>query len=150
MDMMKLIAGALILAMISGCASIDGADGPRGPRIVASGRSTEYEQYAEVGVEFSSAGDFVALVSPSRWKSPVATGGSLSWVNPKAWSDDAGRTGRILLGEAVIVGGAVAAAVAVGGGGGDGGTSGVDNNGTTEFNASPPSGPSGGFTTPGG
>lgn len=118
----KLIAYLLILSMVSGCASIDGADGPRGPRLVASGRATEYEQYAEVGVEFSSAGDFIALVSPSRWKSPLKTGGSLSWVNPAAWSDDAGRTSRIFLGEAVIVGGAVAAAVAAGGGGGGGGT----------------------------
>lgn len=99
-----------------------GADGPRGPKIVASGRSTEYEQYAEVGIRFSSAGDFVALVSPSRWKSPVATGGSLSWVNPVAWSEDAGRTGRILLGEAVIVGGAAVAASSGGGGSSGDGT----------------------------
>ena len=100
MDMIRVISGILVVAMISGCASMDGASGPRGPKVVASGYATEYEQYAEVGVEFTSAGDFVALVSPSRWKSPVKTGGSLSWVNPAAWSDDAGRTGRILLGEA--------------------------------------------------
>jgi len=124
MDVIKIITCILAVAMVSGCASIDGASGPRGPKIVASGRSTEYEQYAEVGVRFSSAGDFVALVSPSRWKSPMATGGSLSWVNPVAWSDDAGRTGRILLGEAVIVGGVAVAAVAGGdGGGGSGGSS---------------------------
>jgi hypothetical protein len=121
MNIIRTISGLLVLAMISGCASTGGADGPRGPRLVASGRSTEYEQYAEVGLEFSSAGDFVALVSPSRWKSPVATGGSLSWVNPVAWSDDAGRTGRILLGEAVIVGGVVVAAAAASGGGDSGG-----------------------------
>jgi len=123
MDMIKIITCVLAAAMVSGCASTGGASGPRGPKIVASGRSTEYGQYAEVGVEFSSAGDFVALVSPSRWKSPVATGGSLSWVNPMAWSDDAGRTGRILLGEAVIVGGIAVAAVAGGGGGGSDGSS---------------------------
>jgi len=123
MDMIKIITSVLATAMISGCASTGGASGPRGPKIVASGRSTEYEQYAEVGLEFSSVGDFVALVSPSRWKSPIATGGSLSWVNPIAWSDDAGRTGRILLGEAVIVGGVAVAAVAGGGGGSDDGSS---------------------------
>lgn len=117
MNVIKIISCVLAVAMVSGCASMDGADGPRGPEIVASGRSTEYEQYAEVGIRFSSAGDFVALVSPSRWKSPIATGGSLSWANPVAWSEDAGRTGRILLGEAVIVGGAVAAASSGGGGG---------------------------------
>lgn len=123
--MIKCTAGTLALAMLSGCASMDGADGPHGPSLVASGRSTEYEQYAEVGVKFSSAGDFVALVSPTRWKNPVKTGGSLSWVNPAAWSDDAGRTGRILAGEVIIVGSAVAAAAA-GGGGGGGGSSGGD------------------------
>ena len=148
MEMIKIITCALVVAMISGCASTGGANGPRGPKIVASGRSTEYEQYAEIGVEFSSVGDFVAIVSPSRWKSPIATGGSLSWVNPVAWSDDAGRTGRILLGEAVIVGGVAAAAVAGGGGGSDSGgtTSGASPTGDI---GTAPSGPSGGFTTPG-
>lgn len=123
MDVTKIITSVLATAMISGCASTGGASGPRGPKIVASGRATEYGQYAEVGVEFSSMGDFAAVFSPSRWKSPLATGGSLSWVNPMAWSDDAGRTGRILIGEAVIVGGVAVAAVAGGGGGGgsDGG-----------------------------
>jgi hypothetical protein len=149
MNIIRTISGLLVLAMLSGCASMDGASGPRGPKLVASGRSTEYEQYAEVGIEFTSPGDFVALVSPSRWKSPIATGGSLSWVNPGAWSDDAGRTGRILLGEAVIVGGAVVVAAAAGGGGGS-------DSGVTTSDAIPegatgatPSGPSGGFTTPG-
>lgn len=149
MDMMKITTCVLAVAMVSGCASTGGASGPRGPKLVASGRSTEYEQYAEIGVEFSSVGDFVALVSPSRWKSPLATGGSLSWVNPVAWSEDAGRTGRILIGEAVIVGG-VAAAAAGGGGGGsdDGGTVGTAPDGSA--GGSTPSGPSGGFGTPGG
>lgn len=148
MDMIKSITGILAVTMISGCASMDGTSGPRGPKLVASGRSTEYEQYAEVGVEFSSVGDFVAIVSPSRWKSPIATGGSLSWVNPAAWSDDAGRTGRILLGEAVIVGGAVVAAAA--GGGGDSGAPDGTTVGTDAIDSPPPSAPSGGFTTPGG
>lgn len=128
MDLIKIISGILAVSLISGCASTGGASGPRGPRIVGSGHSTEYGQYAEIGVEFSSVGDFVALVSPSRWKSPLATGGSLSWINPVAWSDDAGRTGRILIGEAVIVGGVAIAAAAGGSGGsdGDGGGSGPD------------------------
>jgi len=120
MNAMRMISGFLCVALVSGCASMGGADGPRGPRIVSSGRSNGYEQYTEVGVEFSSMGDFVALVSPSRWKSPIATGGTLSWLNPAAWSDDAGRTGRIFLGQAMVVGGVVVAASA--GGGSDGGT----------------------------
>ena len=149
MDAIRMITSGLVVAMIAGCASTGGVSGPRGPKLVASGRSTEHEQYAEIGVEFSSVGDFVALVSPSRWKSPIATGGSLSWVNPVAWSEDAGRTGRILIGEAVIVGG-VAAAAAGGGGGGsdDGGTSGTAPDGSA--GGSTPDGPSGGFGTPGG
>ena len=141
MNMIRSITAILAAAIISGCASKDGASGPSGPKIVASGRSTEYEQYAEVGVEFSSVGDFVALVSPSRWKSPIATGGSLSWINPVAWSDDAGRTGRILLGEAVIVGGAVAAAAAAAGsdsGGSDGGGSTLDASGPGATPPPPP------------
>ncbi len=134
MKVKGLVSGVVAAAMLSGCASMEGVDGPRGPRIVGSSRSTEYEQYAEIGVEFSSVGDFFALVSPKRWKSPVATGGSLSWINPMAWSDDPGRTGRIFLGEAVVVGGAVAA-ISGGGGGGSGSSDG----GTTS--ASGPSTP---------
>ncbi len=137
MNSIKIISGLLCIAMGSGCASMGGADGPRGPRIVGSGRATEYGQYAEIGVEFSSVGDFAAMFSPKRWKSPIATGGSLSWLNPVAWSDDAGRTGRILIGEAVVVGG-VAVAAAAGGGGGDGGTS-SDDGGTS--GGSGPTGP---------
>jgi len=135
MKAIKIISMALSTAMLSGCASMNGANGPRGPRLTGSGYSNEYESYAEVGVEFSSVGDFFAFVSPSRWKSPVKTGGSLSWVNPVAWSDDAGRTGRILLGQAVVVGGVVVASTAGGGGGSDGGS-------TT--GGSTPSGPGGG------
>lgn len=125
MNAIKILSSLMAGSMLAGCAST-GVSGPRGPRIVASGHSTEYGQYAEVGVEFSSVGDFVAIVSPSRWKSPIATGGSLSWVNPVAWSEDAGRTGRILLGEAVIVGGVAVAAAGGGGGGGDSSDGGSD------------------------
>jgi len=147
MNMIKIIPCFLAMAMISGCASTGGVSGPRGPKLVASGHSTEYGQYAEVGVEFSSVGDFVALVSPSRWKSPLATGGSLSWINPVAWSEDAGRTGRILIGEAVIVGGVAVAAA--GGGGSDSGESATGSSPEGGAGGSAPSGPGGGFGTPG-
>jgi len=122
MDIFKAINGLLMLAIVSGCASVGGANGPRGPQLEASGVATESGQYAQVGVKFTSMGDFVALFSPSRWKEPVQTGGSLSWLNPGAWGDDFGRTGRIFIGEAVVVGTAVAVGVAAGGG--DGGDSG--------------------------
>ena len=150
MNMIKIIPCILTVAMISGCASTGGVSGPRGPKLVASGHSTEYGQYAEIGVEFSSVGDFLALVSPSRWKSPIATGGSLSWVNPVAWSEDAGRTGRILIGEAVIVGGIAVAAVAGGGGSDDSGGSAAGSSPDGGAGGSAPDGPGGGFGTPGG
>jgi hypothetical protein len=119
MNVVKLASATLGLSLLCGCSTMPGAIGPGGPKLIGSGQATEYGQYAEIGVEFSSVGDFVAFISPKRWKSPIATGGSLSWVNPVAWSDDPGRTGRILLGEAVVVGGAVAIAAAGGGGGSD-------------------------------
>ena len=140
MNVIKIISGLLCISMGAGCASMGGANGPHGPKIVGSGRATEYGQYAEVGVEFSSVGDFAALFSPKRWKSPVATGGSLSWLNPVAWSDDAGRTGRILIGEAVVVGG-IAAAAAGGGGGGGGGTTVDGGSDPTDPSSGPPSTP---------
>lgn len=110
MNPIKVISAALAAALFSGCAATQ-PSGSKGPNIVSSGQATETGQYVEVGVEFTSWGDFVALVSPKRWESPIATGGSLSWLNPAAWSDDSGRTGRILLGEAVVIGSIAVAAV---------------------------------------
>ena len=137
MNATRLIGGFLGMMLISGCASMDGADGPRGPRIVSSGHSNEYEQYTEVGIEFSSMGDFVALVSPRRWRSPISTGGTLSWLNPSAWSDDAGRTGRIFLGQAMVVGGVVVA-VSASGGSDEGGTTTASRGGGIPSPSAPP------------
>lgn len=116
---LKFISGVLAVTFLSGCASMDGANGPNGPRLRGGGYSNEYESYAEVGVEFSSFGDFVAIVSPKRWENPISTGGALSWVNPVAWSDDPGRTGRILAGEATVAVSVVVAAAISGGGSAD-------------------------------
>jgi hypothetical protein len=144
MHIIKVISILLAIAFVSGCASTYHADGPHGPELVTSGQSTESGHYAEVGVSFTTWGDFVAVVSPKRWSSPIATGGSLSWLNPVAWSDDAGRTGRILLGEAVIVGGVAAAAVASDSGGSNSG--GVN---VPDFEAAPtPPPPDGGGGAP--
>jgi len=143
MKAVNLISMCLCLVMMAGCTSMNGAQGPRGPKLVGSGHATEYGQYGEIGVEFSSMGDFVAFVSPSRWKSPIATGGSLSWLNPVAWSDDPGRTGRILLGEAVVAGGVVAAASSGGGGSNSSGSGSIDSGGSDAPSiGSPPSIPS--------
>lgn len=143
MNLLKLTSLLLSATLFIGCATHYSADGPRGPELVASGQTTAGgQQYAEVGVEFSTWGDFVALVSPNRWKSPIATGGSLSWLNPVAWVDDAGRTGRIFLGEAAVVGGVVAATTVSDSGGGSSSSGG--SGGTTT--PPPPSG--GGGTVP--
>lgn len=123
MNSIKSICILLSVVLLAGCASTSSVNGPKGPELVSRGYATESGNYAEVGVQFSTVGDFVAVFSPTRWKNPVETGGSLSWVNPVAWSDDAGRTGRILLGEAVVVGGvAIAAVASSGGSGSDGGS----------------------------
>ena len=141
MNAMKIISAILGASLLGGCSTMPGARGPGGPKLVASGQATETGQYAEIGVEFSSVGDFVAIVSPKRWKSPIATGGSLSWINPVAWGDDPGRTGRILLGEAVLVG-AVAAGAASGGGGGDSGVTSISGGSTAGPTSGPPPVPS--------
>lgn len=122
---MKMISGLLSAAMLlSGCASMsDTPDGAGGPRLTHSYEIGSDEQYVQVGVEFSTPGDFVALVNPKRWKNPLSPGGSISWLNPGAWRHDWQRTGRIFLGEAVLVGAGAAAAAGGGGGGGDSGTS---------------------------
>ncbi len=61
---------------------------------------------ATVGVvhRFSTWSDMTALFRPSRWRHPIRAGGTLSWLNPKAWRDEPGRTGKVLLGEAIILG----------------------------------------------
>lgn len=147
MRIIKYISLLLSGAMLSGCCSTGKIQGANGPELVSSGYSTESGHYAEVGVKFSTTGDFVAMFSPSRWENPIKTGGSLSWMNPVASSDDAGRTGRILLGEAVVVGGVAAAAVASSGGGGDGGSS---SGGSTPSGPTTPPPGGGGGGGPGG
>lgn len=131
MNCIKGISCCIVAAMLAGCASTPSGAG--GPRFVFSGRSTPDGPYAEVGAEFSTWGDFVALFTVTRWKEPTQTGGTLSWANPKAWSEDAGRTTRVLVGEVVVVAAAVAVGVAASGGGdSDGG------NGPTDPGEPPP------------
>jgi hypothetical protein len=147
MTAIKVLSFLLSAILISGCATTSNVAGPKGPQLVASGRSTESGHYAEVGVQFSTTGDFVALFSPSRWKNPVETGGSLSWLNPVAWSDDAGRTSRVLLGEAAAVG-VVAVAAIAGSSSGDGDHS-ASGSPTPPPDAPPTGGPGGGGAPPG-
>jgi hypothetical protein len=76
-----------------------------------------------VGVqhEFSTWSDMTAIFRPSRWSSPFKDGGSLSWLTIGAWADAPGRTAKVLLGEAIVVGAGVAIAESGGGGGGSSG-----------------------------
>jgi hypothetical protein len=53
---------------------------------------------------FSTWSDMTALFRPSRWRNPLRAGGSLSWLNYKSWRDEPGRTGKVLLGEVIVVG----------------------------------------------
>lgn len=139
MKCIHVIISAVML--LSGCATVStGPDGAKGPEFVHSYQIDSQTQYVQVGMKFSSMGDFVALVNPSRWSSPLAPGGSLSWVNPAAWRHDWQRTGRIFIGEAAMVG--VGAAAAAGGGGGGGG------GGSSTSTPTPPTGGGGGAPPP--
>lgn len=132
MCLLKLITSVIIIALLAGCASPGSQSGQPGPEIVTSGYVTQSGQYAEIGVRFTAPGDFVALLSPSRWKSPLATGGALSWTNPNAWKEDQSRTCRVLFGQAILVGGIVALTT-------DSGGSGSSSGGSSE--PPPPDGP---------
>ena len=67
---------------------------------------TANEQGAQIGViqEFSTWSDLTAMFRPSRWKDPFAVGGSLSWLNYRAWQEDVDRTGKVLIGELIVAG----------------------------------------------
>jgi hypothetical protein len=122
MHALKWVSGFLSVVLFAGCASFRGIEGPCGPKITGTVQASDSGGHASVGVEFSTWSDFVAVVFPSRWKSPLKTGGSLSWINPNAWRADAGRTGRILMGQtvaAVVIAAAVSADDGSGGSDGD-------------------------------
>lgn len=137
MNLVKVISGLLAVSMLSGCVSVS-PTGSAGPKLVSSSRVTESGHSAQVGVQFTSWGDLSAIGRPSRWKAPLSVGGSLSWLNPIAWSDDAGRTGRILIGEMILVGtlGAALGGGSSGGGSNDG--AGDDGGSSVSVNPSRP------------
>jgi hypothetical protein len=86
---------------------------------------------------FSTWSDMTALFRPSRWRNPLRPGGSLSWMNYKSWRDEPGRTGKVLLGEVIVVGAGYAIYEATK-------SSGSSGNGSDPAPASAPSAPSGG------
>jgi len=73
-----------------------------GPRVSAAGSGGA----VGLGVhnEFSTWSDLTAMFRPSRWRHPLQVGGSLSWLNFRAWSQEPARTGTVLLGEAIVIG----------------------------------------------
>jgi hypothetical protein len=101
---------------------------------------------AQVAVrqEFSTWSDLTAVFRPSRWSNPLAVGGSLSWLNYKAWANEPGRTGKVLLGEAIVAGAAYAVYESTRSSGGSGGKD--DSGGSTPAPTSS-GGSSGGSST---
>lgn len=85
-------------------------DAGNASRIVFQAAGAGSGASASVGVsqEFSTWSDLTAMFRPSRWHNPFREGGSLSWFNYKAWANVPGRTAKILLGEAIVIGGAYA------------------------------------------
>jgi len=59
-----------------------------------------------VGVtqEFSTWRDIFAVFYPSRWAHPFQPGGTLSWLNYRAWATSPARTAKVLIGEGIIAG----------------------------------------------
>jgi hypothetical protein len=81
-------------------AQAEGAVG--GPAIVVA--ATEGGVNVGIKQEFSTWSDLTAVIRPSRWMNPLREGGSLSWLNYKAWAAAPGRTGKVALGEVAVFG----------------------------------------------
>lgn len=89
--MSKLAKIAIVLGMMSACACVASAQEPVTPVIAAK--------------EASTWSDMTAMFRPSRWRHPLAEGGTLSWLNYKAWAAAPGRTIKVLSGELITLGG---------------------------------------------
>jgi hypothetical protein len=107
---------------------------------------------AMVGVthNFSTWSDMTALFRPSRWRNPLRPGGSLSWMNYKSWRDEPGRTGKVLLGEVIVVGAGYAIYEETKSSGSSGNGNGGDPAPAPASTPSAPSGGGGGSTGGGG
>ena len=70
-------------------------------------------QTVMVGTEITFGKDFTALWRPSRWGRPLAPGGVISWLNPRAWRAAPYRTLTVLAGELIFIGGSAAVAEVV-------------------------------------
>ena len=92
---MRLILSLMVILMLAACAG---------------------EPTVQTGPGAETSFDGLVKVDHSRFRE--------AWVNPDAWSEDAGRTTRVLIGEVVVVAAAVAVGVAASSGGDSGGGSG--------------------------
>ncbi len=77
-----------------------------GPKVSVMANNNEV--MVGVSQDFSTWSDMTAIFRPSRWKNPLRQGGSVSWLNYKAWGSAPGRTAKVLLGEAIVAGAAYA------------------------------------------
>lgn len=87
----KLNKMAFVLGVMGMCACVTLAEEP-----VVGG--------AVAAKEFSTWSDMTAIFRPSRWRHPIAEGGTLSWLNYNAWSAVPGRTVKVLAGEVIVLG----------------------------------------------
>jgi len=74
----------------------------QGPHISATAGDSEV--MVGVTTEFSTWKDLFSIFYPSRWAHPFQAGGTLSWLNYRAWIEVPGRTFKVLAGEVIIAG----------------------------------------------
>jgi len=90
-NMSKLSKMAVVLGIMSACACVTQAQEVAAPVVAAK--------------EASTWSDMTAMFRPSRWRHPIAEGGTLSWLNYKAWAAAPTRTAKILAGEVITLAG---------------------------------------------
>ena len=113
--MNKLSKMAVVLGVMGMCICATWADDPATGALVPAATAGD----GAVAAKASTWSDMTAILRPSRWAHPIVAGGTLSWLNYNAWSDEPGRTTKVLAGEAIVIGTAwwLIAEVAGGGGG---------------------------------
>jgi hypothetical protein len=89
--MSKLNRMAVVLGVMGACTCVTLAAEPVTPVVAVK--------------EASTWSDMTAMFRPSRWRHPIAEGGTLSWLNYKAWAAAPGRTVKVLAGELITLGG---------------------------------------------
>ena len=119
--MNKLSKMAVVLGVMGTCVCVTLAEDPVTPVVAVK--------------EASTWSDMTAIFRPSRWRHPIAEGGTLSWLNYNAWAAAPARTVKVLAGEVIVLGSTYFLLEAFGviGGGGGGGGGGVIGGGEMPF-----------------